>query len=251
MARPANESALPFPPYGSFISFLNDLNAMEVLPNQLNQQVFSSSYSGSAKHQILKAFRFFGLMSEAGVPDEKQLRPLMEPATRQLSMGAILQEAYKALIDLPLETAGPAEVNTWFNSIGMDSATTRKAKSFFLAAAKENGIKMHSLVADKTRKSPAGTRRKRKPKPGTQILPDPGNPEPQDPRRDGILFHPAIDAFLREARKLTGQDTWTQANRDLLIQGFTAQLDIFLPVKPKGRAPRSESAPKSNGAAES
>lgn len=250
MARPANESVLPFPPYGSFISFLNDLNAMEVLPNQLNQQVFSASYSGSAKQQILRAFRFFGLMNEAGVPDEAGLRPLMNPDTRQKALEAIMRKSYKALIDLPLETAGPAEVNTWFNGVGMDSATTRKAKSFFLTAAKENGIKMHSLVADKTRKSPGGVRRRRKGKGAISAqLVETVPTEVHHARESHALFHPAIDAFLREARKLTEQESWNKEARDFVVQGFTTQLDLFLPIKAKGRSPRKDNAP--DGAAES
>jgi len=172
MARPANDSVLPFPPYGSFTSFLNDLNTMEVLPNRLNLQVFSGSYSGSAKQQILRALRFFDLMDEAGVPNELALRPLLNPETREAPLSALVRQHYKALIDLPLETAGPAEVNEWFNAIGMDAATTRKAKSFFLTAAKSNGIKMHSLVMERTRKGGGGVRRKRTK--GSKITPQNG-----------------------------------------------------------------------------
>lgn len=162
MARPANESALPFPPYGSFISFLNDLNAMEILPNRLNQQVFSSSYSGSAKHQILRALKFFELINGDGAPIEDRLRPVMNPDTRPTALPTLFREKYKPLIDLPLETAGPSEFNGWFNAIGMDAASTGKAKSFFMAAARENGIKMHSLVAGGARRGGStGPRKKR------------------------------------------------------------------------------------------
>jgi hypothetical protein len=162
MARPANESALPFPPYSSFINFLNDLNAMEVLPSRLNQQVFSSSYSGSAKHQVLRAFRFFDLTNAEGVPNLERLNPLLDPERRKAALPALLREKYKNLIEKPLETLGPADFNAWFNDIGMDPATTGKAKSFFMSAARENGIKMHSLVAERAgRRGPTGPRKKR------------------------------------------------------------------------------------------
>jgi hypothetical protein len=163
MARPANESALPFPPYGSLVNFLNDLNAMEVLPNQLNQQVFAPTYSGSSRVQIIRAFKFFDLTTETNGFNLDRLRPLMNPDTRADALAALLCEKYAALIALPLATAGPAEFNKWFNDVGMDPATTRKAKSFFMTAAKENGIKMHSLVADRvaTRRGPSSPRKKR------------------------------------------------------------------------------------------
>lgn len=236
MARPANESALPFPPYGSFISFLNDLNAMEVLPNQLNSQVFAASYSGSARVQILRAFRAFSLVGENNAPIEARLRPLLNPDTRKGAIVDLLNEVYKSLIELPLETAGPAEVSGWFNGIGMDPASTRKAKSFFLAAAKDNGIKIHSLVLDRSvrRSTPRGPSRRKN---GSKKPPadQPSNQLPNLPPPDfgGVLFHPAVDAFLREARKLTEGDSWSTEARDHVVAGFTTQLDLFLPVKNK------------------
>ncbi len=87
----------------------------------------------------------------------------MNPDKRSAAIGALLREKYESLVvDLPLETAGPAEFNKWFSDQGMDPASTRKAKSFFMAAAQENGIKMHSLVSDRVaRRAPAGPRKKR------------------------------------------------------------------------------------------
>ncbi len=47
----------------------------------------------------------------------------------------------------------------------------------------------------------------------------------------GILFHPAIDAYLAAARRIIESDGWTQEARDRVVQGFETQLDLFLPVK--------------------
>jgi len=241
MARPANESALPFPPYGSFISFLNDLNAMEILPNLLNQQVFSSSYSGSARHQIIRAFKFFDLVNENNAFNEAALRPLLNPDTRSAALAQLLQEKYAGLVALPLATAGPAEVNNWFNGTGMDAATTRKAKSFFTSAAKANGIKMHSLVVERTARGGGGgaPRKKRKKRNGGEGEGDGngngGGAPPFTPRVDGVVFHPAIDMFLREARKITEGENWTAEARKFVVDGFTNQLDLFLPVAKKSK----------------
>lgn len=244
--KASGDSKLPFPPYNKFVDFLNDLGAMEVMPNRLNQQVFASSYSGSAKWQILKALRFFNLMSEDGTPNKEGLKPLLDTKTRKAALVSLLQERYKSLIDLPLESAGPQEVNQWFTDQGLDTATTRKAKSFFLSAAADNGITVHELVAAKKGRPLGGGRRKsrkggRKDDPPAQPTPPPSGGEQLI---SGVLFHPSIDIFLREARKLTERDTWNEKAREQLIQGFTMQLDLFLPVKGKVRSPRSDGEKK-------
>jgi hypothetical protein len=247
--KASGEVKLPFPPYNKFVDFLNDLGGMGVLPNRLNQQVFATSYSGSSKWQILRALRFFDLTSDDGAPNTERLQPLFDPKTRQAALNALLQERYKNLIDLPLASAGPQEVNTWFTNQGLDAATTRKAKSFFLAAAAENGIAVHELVASKKgggRPVGAGSRRKnrkagKKDEPTTPTLP--ATPHVAH-SHDGVLFHPAIDIFLREARKLTERDAWNDKAREQVIQGFTTQLDLFLPVKAKARVARAENEKK-------
>lgn len=164
----------------------------------------------------------------------------MNPDMRSATLATAIREKFKALIDLPLETAGPAEVNKWFTDQGMDAATTRKAKSFFMAAAKENGIKMHSLVADRvSRRGPSGPRKKRAAKnrgegAGDETAETTKNQHHQ--RTDGVVFHPAIDMFLREARKVTEGGNWTTEARKFVVDGFTNQLDLFLPVAKKSKS---------------
>lgn len=245
--KASGDSKLPFAPYNAFVSFLNDLAAMDVLPNRLNQQVFAASYSGSSKWQVLKALRFFDLTSEDGTPRAERIKPLLDIKTRKSAMTALLQERYKTLIDLPLASAGPQEVNQWFADQGLDTATARKAKSFFLSAAADNGIAVHELVAAKKgRPLGAGGRRKGRKggKKDEQQPPPPPPPGNGDQPLSGVLFHPAIDIFLREARKLTERDMWNEKTRQHVIDGFTTQLDLFLPVKTKVRAARGESEKK-------
>jgi hypothetical protein len=64
----------------------------------------------------------------------------------------------------------------------------------------------------------------------------------------GVLFHPAIDAFLRNSRSITEGENWTADARKLFIDGFTNQLDLFLPIKsgakgrPRGKGSVDEGA---------
>lgn len=61
-----------------------------------------------------------------------------------------------------------------------------------------------------------------------------GTPPPPPPPNDGVLFHPSIDSFLREAKKLTQGEAWDRDARDHFIQAFTTMLDLFLPAKETG-----------------
>jgi len=260
MARPAkidDQTALPFATYSSFVSFLDDLHEMGVLPNKINNGVFKPSYSGSGMNLIQRAFRQFGLTNDEGVPDEERLKPLVDPATRPAAMKALLEQKYAGLIALPLATAGPGEFNEWFNKAGMDATATRKAKAFFFAAARENGIEMHPTVAGKVsrRGAPRGKRKSGKRGNGeadaTNQTP-PLTPPLTPPPPGDVLFHPAIDAFLRSARGITEGERWTQAARDGLIAAFTNQLDLFLPIANAKPVPaRKRAEPASDGAAES
>ncbi len=51
-----------------------------------------------------------------------------------------------------------------------------------------------------------------------------------DDESDEILFHPAIDAYLRAARRIIESENWTADARARVIQGFETQLDLFLPI---------------------
>jgi hypothetical protein len=260
MARPAkidDQTALPFATFSSFVSFLDDLHEMGVLPNKINNGVFKPSYSGSGMNLIQRAFRQFGLTDDEGVPDEARLKPLVDPATRPAAMKALLEQKYAGLIALPLATAGPAEFNEWFVKAGMDATATRKAKAFFFSAARENGIEMHPTVAGKVsrRGAPRGKRKgKRANGDGDTTGQTPPVVPPTPPRQGDVLFHPSIDAFLRAARTITEGDRWTQTARDGFIAAFTNQLDLFLPVTGTTRQtpPRKRAEPVADdGAAES
>ncbi len=162
MGRPPKADAkLPFPPFGSFDSFLKDLAAMDVLPNVIDQGVFGQGYSGSAKSQILQAFRSFRLIDSNGVPDLGRLQPLLDDRTKNTALLGIMREFYATLFALPLASATPRQVNEWFGQHGLDPQTTRKARAFFLAAAKATGATVHSTVLSKTRR---GGGRRRVPK---------------------------------------------------------------------------------------
>jgi len=232
MGRPSKiESALPFPPYGQFISFLDDLNAMGVLPNQINASVLKASYSGSAVSQILRAFRFFDLVdAQTNAPAESRLRPLMETASRSGAIKDLLENHYAGLIALPLATAGPAEVNKWFADQGMDSVATRKAKAFFLSAAREHGVYVHALVAEKVpRRGPRG-KRKAKTKPREDAA---NNLSGSTGEGEGSRtpLHPAVKAWIDE---MPPKDSvWDRDDFESWLSIFRASVERAYRIGPK------------------
>lgn len=233
----------PYVSAGTFMTTLDHIGAIGGSPNTLDRNALPPSFSGSSKYDVLHAFKFFGLIDKDGRPDTTAVDRLVDSKTRKEALAELLNTHYASLIALPLSTAGPTDVNKWFSDNASPS-TVQKAKAFFIALAKQVGLPMHALVAQSARASSGSIRRKRKKKgensgnnggadatAGAQQF---NNPPPPPPPPDKILFHPAVDAFLREARKLTEGETWTPEARQNVIQGFTTQIDLFLPVKKTG-----------------
>src|ERR1700678_615406 len=163
MARPP-QSDNPAPPsvgYGSLITFLDHLNTFGDPPNLINNRVFRGSFSGTTMALTLRALRFFDLIDEDGKPSEAALKAVMSPDTRQGALTNLLEEKYPGLFSLPLSKAGPGEIRDYFGGFGMDATAVRKARSFFLQAAKENGIAVHGSVAKETRSRTKGAKRKK------------------------------------------------------------------------------------------
>lgn len=164
MPRPPLLENIPPPQvgYGSWITFLDHLNTFGEPPNIINNRIFPSSFSGTTIALTLRALRFFDLTDDDGKPDEERLRPLMHPETRQNAMVGFLEEKYPGLFALPLSKAGPGEIRDYFADLISDPTAARKARSFFIQAAKANGISIHGSVEKSTRtRSKPGKRRVR------------------------------------------------------------------------------------------
>ncbi|MHB1551451.1 MAG: DUF5343 domain-containing protein [Vulcanimicrobiaceae bacterium] len=200
-----------------------------------------------------RALGFLGLADEAGNTTDAARRLAVTPSDQY---PAVLEELVRAafapifkLVDP--RTATRTQVDDAFRGEKPESQRSRMV-AFFLGLCSEAGITLHEPPQG-GRTSGAMPTRNEGPKRRASLAPPVTAPPPRARNNllpDGTLFHPAIDAFFREARKLTEGDSWTKEARDFVIQGFTTQLDLFLPVKAKGRSPRKESAPE-DGAAES
>ncbi|MGB7353823.1 MAG: hypothetical protein WBD06_08975, partial [Acidobacteriaceae bacterium] len=154
----------PSPAYLPFRTFLSALDALEHgLPRKLDRTVWRSQ-SGIVQGQIMMAFRFLGLINDADepspglqrlvAPDNKEGRPKL--------IAALLQHAYRPVLDHDLTKMTPKMLDEEFAQYGVQGDTRRKAVAFFLRAAKFAELPMHPLLSAQTRNSVTGPRRKRK-----------------------------------------------------------------------------------------
>lgn len=240
MAREAS-AEVAYAPWSTFNTALDTLRA-HGLPEYLDRSVFHTQ-SGGTQAVLMATFKAIGALDE-----NNKVQPLMhrlvDPAQRKAALREIADSRYSEVLGLG-PAATPQQFDQVFRDYGLSGATHRKAKAFFLKLAEELGIKLSSYIMRGTTSGngspPIPTRKVRRIK---RNLGGSGSgenpPPPPPPPSDTVLFHPAVDAFLREARKLTEGDTWTAEARANVIQGFTTQLDLFLPVK-KARSARKDS----------
>lgn len=154
------ESTLAYSSAATWITTLDHLHTAGI-PNLVDRNALPPTFSGSSKYEMLGTLRFFALIDKNGKPDKDRLGKLTSPSTRKDALLSLLHDYYPTLFALPLETAGPTEVQRWFSDNATPS-TVGKAKAFFLALAKQTDVALHSMVAKGTRAATGSVRRKRK-----------------------------------------------------------------------------------------
>ncbi len=181
----AHEKQLP-PAYGSFktlVSFANDVREGGHVPLQVDRTLMPK-LSGSAVGETLASLRFLGLITpgEKSTPTPKFEEYVMAgDADRQAVLASIVREAYSFLFKAPdfdIERASGQQVADLFRTAGgISGSTLVRAVSFFLAAAKDSGIKVsHNIKPPKQAGgSGNGSRGKRERKAeigGTHVAPN-------------------------------------------------------------------------------
>jgi hypothetical protein len=183
-----------------------------------------------------RALTFLGLIDEATNTTDVARRLAVAPSDQYaVVLEEIIRAAYGPIFAIAdPQTATRTQVDDAFRGEKPESQRSRMV-AFFLGMCAEAAMTLREppqggRASNALPKKPNGANAPK------ARMPAPPPPPPVSPQRydtGGALFHPAIDAFLREARKLTEQETWTKETRDFVIQGFTTQLDLFLPVRLK------------------
>ena len=156
----ASKTTRPYSGFGTFLTTLDHYGAVGI-PNLIDRNTLPPTLSGSSRYEILGTLKFFGLVDDDGKPNSDLLSRLIDGDTRRDTLVALLKEHYAGLFALPLATAGPGEISRWFAANSTPS-TADRARAFFLSAAKQMGIPLHTMVAKGTRSVTGSVKRKRR-----------------------------------------------------------------------------------------
>jgi hypothetical protein len=192
--------------------------------------------------RVQKTLRFLGLITPEHQLDDAAVR--LRKATSdeyEETLAELIRASYQPIfVSYDPATATDTDLNNAFKPY--DPAGQRQNMiGLFMALCREAGLASQSSeVRKRGRPSVASTvRRSRESQKGeakdtndTQAAPVTQSVVTQTAKiADGVLFHPAIDALLREGRKVAESDEWTIDARDRIVSGFQTLLDLFLPVK--------------------
>jgi hypothetical protein len=150
MAEKPVTPALPIVPYPSFVAALDHFYEAGGAPSELHSSVFpKTKFSGTTIALLVRAFKQLGMADDQGKTRHDQIDPLINPDTRKPALQKLLQDCYGTLIALPVATASPNQFNRWFDDFHVNAEDTRKAKTFFLYAARANDVPVSAFITNK------------------------------------------------------------------------------------------------------
>jgi hypothetical protein len=150
------------PPYLPFSSLLTALDQLaQAVPNIIRKDVFPS-HSGLLQGQVISALKFFDLIDEHGVPRGNKLERLAleDTGQRRASLRLLLKTGYADVIKLDLAKVTPSQLDAAFGAYGVTGDTKKKAKIFFLQAAKFAELDLSPLLIRRGR-APLSSKKKR------------------------------------------------------------------------------------------
>lgn len=167
----------PYVPWPTFEGLIEQLRE-HPLPTQIDRTILSNNgkRSGATVNYLAAASRFLGLTDEADAPTSllRDLLAANAPNDQKAVLRRILEKGYGAIIALnSLENATPRQLDEALRTFGNDGSTHRKARKFFLDAAKAADVPLSPYIAARTRgvyakrsggaKAPRMTERRREP----------------------------------------------------------------------------------------
>lgn len=146
------------PPYLSHKTFNNFVDGLRNgVPDRIDRSVMAS-LSGTAQAHLLHALRYLGLIHADGKPTEKLSElAVAQDAEKQRLLTEILQSSYPFVFggNIDLERCTGRQIEEAFGTTGASSETLRKSLAFFLATAKQAGLKL-SPYMKRSRSRPRG-----------------------------------------------------------------------------------------------
>lgn len=143
----------PYVSYRTFTTFLEDMG--QGIPSRLDKSAFPTM-SGGIYNQLMPALRYLNLVDSGDKPTDLLLELIGksdEEERRQILL-QILTDAYPYILEDPefdLMSITPKQLSDRFRSNGAAGDTVRKCETFFLAAARDAGVKFGRLLQRSSR----------------------------------------------------------------------------------------------------
>ncbi len=234
------------PGYASFKSlntFFSDRREDGHITTVVDRSLMSN-FSGSTANELLATLRFLKMIDEKGTPS--QLYEKYVTATdseRKELLGQVVRDSYPFVFNAPgfnVERETSARIAEVFRAQGINGSTLSRAISFFLAAAKDAGIKVSPNI------KPPQLQRAAKPKKATVQTPAQAA-VPDEDAEDDVDDPPGFQSFEipipinRKVRILIPED-WSPDDWDLFQTMLKAYVDAWKRQTEKSQAQRSDGA---------
>lgn len=194
------------PPYLTYSTWLKLLESLgKYLPPQFDKSYWDGlKFSGSTRATAKGTLIFLRLIDSNSKPTDKLQRLIdSKENERRAELKTMIEEAYKLIIgDLNLERATAGQLEQCFRDCGAKGNIGDKCVSFFLAVAKDAGIRLSPPLEAKSRAGRAPktvVTRKRGKRPKVEM--------PEEPE-------------LPEAPQSTKGVSWTELLEELLLEDF-------------------------------
>lgn len=142
----------PYVSYPTFVTFLDWLKEMPVMPSQLDRSLWAQKFAGSTGSQLMSGLKFLGLLGANNAPTGRLAELAHATNTdRKALMKGTLQETYGPELVDQLASKTPRMLDEQLRALGTTESTHRKAVSFFVNAAKSNDVAVPPAIAKKAR----------------------------------------------------------------------------------------------------
>jgi len=130
------------PPYISFKTFLTAIETFEQgIPPTIERSVWHT-FSGGLQGHTLNAFKFLGLIDEAGTP-QPALKQLVDSKgdERKITLKTLIEDKYSKALELGKQNASFQQLQDHFRNFGVSGGTLEMVVRFFLDACEYTGEK--------------------------------------------------------------------------------------------------------------
>jgi hypothetical protein len=149
------------PPYLSHKTFTNFIDSLRAgVPARIDRSIMTS-LSGTAQAHLLHALRYLNLTDAEGTPTERLIQlAAAQDVQKQEILKETLTSSYPFVCNssIDLERCTGKQIEEAFASTGASSETLRKSLAFFLATAKQAGMKLSPHIKKGRSKRSSGAK---------------------------------------------------------------------------------------------